>query len=58
MTVEKFCKKCGEVKSADHFQKDKKEDDGLYYVCKICRRPSQRKAQKKYKDKKRMARAK
>ena len=33
----RVCKDCGERKSAEHYNKNAKEKDGLYYCCKPCR---------------------
>ena len=38
MTQFKLCKQCGKEKKISEFNKDKKTKDGLYYVCKTCRR--------------------
>ncbi len=34
--TEKKCRKCGEVKSADEFNKDASRKDGKQYQCKAC----------------------
>lgn len=36
--VERWCSECGETKSRNEFHKDKNNPDGLYPVCKICRK--------------------
>ena len=33
----RVCTDCGERKSAEHYHKNAKEKDGLYYCCKPCR---------------------
>jgi hypothetical protein len=34
--MEKACRKCGDVKSFDHFYKNKQLRDGYFNVCKLC----------------------
>lgn len=47
----KVCTKCQRVLSVDSFNKDKNRADGLYPVCKECRKIESRKYYESYKDK-------
>lgn len=38
----KKCSRCGEIKTYDNFNKDKKAPTGLYSMCKICKLKSRR----------------